>query len=63
MMKNFGAEISQWIKTETLRTDHIKQFGVKPEIRLQILTSEMIRSGWIDTINTVSTVTAKNFMI
>lgn len=63
MMKNLGADISQWIKMETPRIDHTKLFGVQPEIQLQVLTSEMISSGRIDTINTVSTVTAKNFII
>lgn len=62
-MKNFGTDISQWIKTETPRINPTAQFGVQPKIQLQILTSEMVSSGWIDTVNTVSTVTAKNFII
>lgn len=61
--KPFGVDISQWINTETPRINHTPQFGVQPAIQLLILTSEMIRGGWIDTINTVSTVTAKNFII
>ena len=63
MINSLGADISQQIKIKTPRIDRTTQFRVQPEIQPQILTSEMIRSGQIDTINTGSTVTAENFII
>ena len=45
------------------RIDYTAQFRVQSEIQPQTLTSKMVRSGWIDAINTGSTVTAKNFIV
>lgn len=60
LINSWGANISQWIQIKIPRIDHTTQFRVQSEIQPQILTSKMVRSGWIDAINTV---TAKNFIV